>query len=157
MADPPGSKKPQLSWLPTYDPMSVGLGYMPEEDIQTAHQMQPFISDVARQQMIGSAPFGIGTAYNWNDMGKWGRAASVGFDIADFLTIPGTMSPLRGGFNQFAKNWSPTFKNPFGRVPDTDFVRFGKLPGDEIQQAFGPTPLSPHTYAVTGWPSHVVG
>ena len=39
MADPPGSKEPQLSWLPTYDPMSVGLGYMPEEDIRTAHEL----------------------------------------------------------------------------------------------------------------------
>ena len=139
MADPPGSKEPQLSWLPTYDPMSVGLGYMPEEDIQTAHAMQPFISEAGKDQILGSLPFGVGTAYGWNDMGPWGRAASIGFDIADFLTIPGTMSPWRSGFNQFAKNWSPSMRNPFGQTPDTSFVRFGKLPGDDIQQAFGPT------------------
>ena len=150
MADPPGSKKPQLSWLPTYDPMSVGIGYMPEEDIQAAHELRPYITEIGKQGTISSMPFGISTAYNWNDMGKWGRAASLGFDIVDFVTMPGTMSPLRAGFNQFARNWSPTFSNMFRQLPDnTDYVRFGKLPGDEIQQAFGPTPWSGRTHGYT--------
>ena len=153
MADPPGSKEPQLSWLPTYDPMSVGLGYMPEEDIRTAHELRPYITEIGKQGTISSMPFGISTAYNWNNMGKWGRAASIGFDVLDIATFPGTMSPLRAGFNQFARNWSPSFRNPFRQTPDTSFVRFGKLPGDDIQQAFGPTQHTSEIFPYRAKPS----
>ena len=68
--------------------------------------------------------FGVGTAYNWNDMGPVERSLSVLFDAIDFGTLGGgkfATVPLRSALKLGSR-----IPNPRSVTPETEFLRIGQ-------------------------------
>jgi len=80
-----------------------GFGTGMPEDVfgafsNVAPSVRPEYNEEQFRAAMGFVPV-AGTAYNWNQMGPWGRAGSVGLDALDVLTAGGGKLPgaaLRG-------------------------------------------------------------
>ena len=88
---------------------------------------QPVQPSTIGQPSMGIADFlagltpGVNTLYNWNRTGPWGRAANIGLDLADALTLKATgpiTTPLRSMLRRI----------PTGS-PNITAVRTGTPPG----------------------------
>ena len=76
---------------PGHGRYGFGTG-MPEDIFGAFSNVAPFVPPEYNEEQfrmaMGFVPV-AGTAYNWNEMGPWERALSVGLDVADVATLGG--------------------------------------------------------------------
>ena len=111
---------------PGHGRYGFGTG-MPEDIYGAFSNVAPFVPpELTEEQFrmaMGFVPV-AGTAYNWNEMGPWERALSVGLDVADVATLGGgkaVTAPI--------KTTSKAIQNFMMRNdPKLAYVRGGFLP-----------------------------
>ena len=126
---------------PGHGRYGFGTG-MPEDVYGAFSNVSPFVSpDISDEQFraaMGFVPV-AGTAYNWNEMGPWERALSMGFDAADLLTL-GSGKALTTPLKAFSKWLNPDQMRflRFGEVPTTGGYdrALGQLPGSPVPSSF---------------------
>jgi len=126
---------------PGHGRYGFGTG-MPEDIYGAFSNVAPFVPpELTEEQFrmaMGFVPV-AGTAYNWNEMGPWERALSVGLDVADVATL-GSGKALTTPLKAFSKWLNPAQMRflRFGEVPTTGgFDRvLGQLPGSPVPSSF---------------------
>jgi len=128
---------------PGHGRYGFGTG-MPEDIYGAFSNVAPFVPpELTEEQFrmaMGFVPV-AGTALNWNEMGPWERALSVGLDVADVATLGGgkaVTAPI--------KTTSKAIQNFMMRNdPKLAYVRGGFLPTAEVSARYGDYQPDPYT------------
>ena len=115
---------------------------MPEDVFGAFSNAAPFVRPEYNEEQFRAAMGFVpvaGTAYNWNQMGPWGRAGSLGLDALDVLTA-GSGKALTTPLKAFSKWINPAQMRflRFGEVPTTGGYdrALGQLPGSPVASSW---------------------
>ena len=115
---------------------------MPEDVFGAFSDAAPFVRPEYNEEQFRAAMGFVpvaGTAYNWNQMGPWGRAGSVAMDALDVATL-GSGRALTTPLKAFSKWLNPEQMRflRFGEVPTTGGwdPELGQLPGSPVASSF---------------------
>ena len=115
---------------------------MPEDVFGAFSDAAPFVRPEYNEEQFRAAMGFVpvaGTAYNWNQMGPWGRAGSVAMDALDVLTA-GSGKALTTPLKALSKWINPEQMKflRFGEVPTTGGYdrALGQLPGKPVASSF---------------------
>ena len=126
-----------MAHAPGHGRYGFGTG-MPEDVFGAFSNAAPFVRPEYNEEQFRAAMGFVpvaGTAYNWNQMGPWGRAGSVAMDALDVLTA-GSGKALTTPLKALSKWINPEQARflRFGEVPTTGGwdPTLGQLPGPAV-------------------------